>query len=378
MKKPYDLIYITHARIPTERAHGVQIAHTVESFAKSLPHVAFMLAKQPNPIKEGIGDYYGVDESSFETIKIPSIGIFRRSRIGYWIRSVSFSIVSSLYLLFHMPRILFSREPFPLLFFTLLPVTTVYEMHDFPESHHWFHKFLCRRVDFVIITNAWAYEQCVTRFRIPKAKMLVAPNGYDESIFVRDLDTASIKKEYGIPSDRPVVLYSGNLLEWKGVHILLEASKNFPDALFVIVGGSTESQEALKKKFSGQNIMWVSHVLQREVVRYLHMADILVLPNIPSIQHSEFATSPIKLFEYMAMGKPILASDLPSIRSIVSDNEVTFFVAGDVLDLTEKISHIILHTDEYAKKADHASQFVTAFTWDNRAKQIINFIYSKS
>ena len=98
------------------------------------------------------------------------------------------------------------------------------------------------------------------------------------------------------------------------------------------------------------------HQSQLNLLNYYKIANILILPMSGNQQHTKLYASPNKLFEYMGSGKPIIASNLPSIREILTDNETALlFNADDPIDLTEKINQLI-NDDLLAKKLSFNSK----------------------
>src|SRR5690606_26879499 len=126
---------------------------------------------------------------------------------------------------------------------------------------------------------------------------------------------------------RPVVVaYAGHLYPWKGVDVLIRALAAVPDVQGLIVGGHpAEADRARVEQLAGSlglasRITFTGHLPPSEVAPRLAAASMLVLPNTASAI-SERYTSPLKLFEYLAMGRPIVASDLPAIRAVLTDDQ---------------------------------------------------------
>ena len=121
-----------------------------------------------------------------------------------------------------------------------------------------------------------------------------------------------------------------------------------------------------------KNIIYKGFQKSLLVPLYLKAADILVIPTSKKYIIGAKYTSPLKLFEYMASKRPIIASDLPSIRNIVSEKEMFFFKPDNANDLSKKIE--ILLKDEAKQKnlTENAFKKVKKYTWKKRAEKIIN------
>ena len=107
---------------------------------------------------------------------------------------------------------------------------------------------------------------------------------------------------------------------------------------------------------------------------YLAAADVLVLPNSGKFKISRSHTSPLKLFEYMASNRPIIASDLPSLREILDETTATFFSADDPEDLAKRINEVLSHIEVTNGLTKKALQVVQKYSWANRGEAIINFM----
>ena len=100
-------------------------------------------------------------------------------------------------------------------------------------------------------------------------------------------------------------------------------------------------------------------------------ADVLVLPNKPMSRLSTHHTSPLKLFEYMAARRPIVASDLPSIREIVDDDSAVLVPACDPQELAGGLTRALNGGPEMAKLVAQARRKVARYSWDERAKHVL-------
>ena len=216
--------------------------------------------------------------------------------------------------------------------------------------------------------------------------MIVARNGFDPILFLLKASPETVRKKLHIPSNRPIVLYTGHLYDWKGVYILAETARSMPDVNFIFVGGTYYHRADFEKRYNDVlNIILVGQKPYQEIPLYLKAADILVLPNSAvSLNNPRFSvytrhdTSPIKLFEYMASGVPIVASDLPSIREILNEKNAVLVKPDSPEDLQRGIEKI-LNDKQLAKSIlEKALEDVKEYTWDKRAEKILGFINKKS
>ena len=174
----------------------------------------------------------------------------------------------------------------------------------------------------------------------------------------------------------PVVGYAGHLYAWKGVDVLLRALALVPGAKGLIVGGHEKEPDLARVKALAhqlgiaERVTFTGLVDPAKVPDHLAHCTILVLPNPASAISTRF-TSPLKLFEYMAARRPIVASDLPSIREVVRDNEQALLVApGSPEALAEAIKKLIEDRALAERLAHAAYSEGPKYTWARRAEKL--------
>ncbi len=174
----------------------------------------------------------------------------------------------------------------------------------------------------------------------------------------------------------PIVGYAGHLYAWKGVDVLLRALALAPEARGLIVGGHDKEPDLARVKALAQElgiadrVTFTGLVDPAQVPSHLSRAMILALPNPASAISTHF-TSPLKLFEYMAAGRPIVASDLPSIREVLKDNEQALLVeAGDAEALAAAIRRLIADRPLAERLARAAHAEAPKYTWARRAEKL--------
>jgi glycosyltransferase involved in cell wall biosynthesis len=185
-------------------------------------------------------------------------------------------------------------------------------------------------------------------------------------------------RRYVPPPDRtrPLVAYAGHLYPWKGVDILIEALARLPHVDAVIVGGHSQERDlqrvqALAGRHAlGSRITFTGLLPPPEVAAQLARAHVLALPNTATGM-SERYTSPLKLFEYLAAGRAIVASDLPAIREVVRHGEQAWLVPpGDAAALAAALDHLVSHPAIAAPMAERAFAHAAEFSWARRAARL--------
>src|SRR3989344_4224982 len=342
MKK---LVYIANARIPTEKAHGIQIMKMCEAFSAQVVDVELVLPRRLNRIKENPFDYYGV-KKNFKITKLPTIDFITLGlgQIGFFLETFIFLIASRIYLFF--------------------------------RSYDFLHKKTWRKAKAIFTLTSFLKNELI-KFGVSENKILILPDAVDLAKFDIKISKEEAREKLNLPQDKKIILYIGSfyLYDWKGTDVLLEAAKNFgEDFLFLLVGGSEKEISNLKSQVTNlKNIKFIGHKPYAEIPNYLKSADILVLPNKAGHKMSEKHTSPLKLFEYMASGRPIVASDLLSLREILTEQEAIFFKPDDPLDLALKIKEILVNQSLAEQISQNAREKVQNYTWQNRAHRALIF-----
>lgn len=176
------------------------------------------------------------------------------------------------------------------------------------------------------------------------------------------------------------IVYVGQLYPWKGAGTMVEALKELPGAELHLVGGSEERIRELKESAGrlgvSERVIFHGQVAPEQVRANLAEAAVAVLPLTRELIAASF-TSPLKLFEYMAAGVPIVASDVPSVREVLSDGVNALLVpADDPLALAGGIQKILHDPAMGDRLANRAAEDVLGYTWEKRAEKLIRFLRS--
>ncbi len=177
-------------------------------------------------------------------------------------------------------------------------------------------------------------------------------------------------------ADSAIVGYAGHLYAWKGVDVLLEALARVPGAQGLIVGGHAAEPDldrvkALARRLGiDSRVTFTGLVEPARVPELLQRARVLVLPN-PASAISTRYTSPLKLFEYLAAGRAIVASDLPSIREVVHDGVDALLVTPGDPDALARGIQRVLDDPALADRLSHAAaDLAPHYSWARRAERL--------
>ena len=173
----------------------------------------------------------------------------------------------------------------------------------------------------------------------------------------------------------PVVGYAGHLYPWKGVDLLIAALSMLPNVRGLIVGGHDAEPDLARLRHQASTmgvadrVRFTGFIPPGDVARHLAGADVLVLPN-PETEISRSYSSPLKLFEYMAAGKPIVASDLPAFREVLSSEDAVLVEPGSASALAAGIERVLGDRPLATRLAFNAFSAASNYSWSARAERL--------
>lgn len=305
----------------------------------------------------------------FSFLKLKAINRFVY-RFGYLVFSVIFSIRYA----FVNNAIYYSNEHLPLMISIILGKKCFFEVHDFPERKSFYYKYLFNSVKGLIVTNNWKKRCLIDDYNVPEKNILVVPNAIDlKKWTILDKNDSRQKLSINV-SDKKIILYTGQFYSWKGVDILAEAAKQI-DAIFYFIGGVGNDLKSFTNNYGYlKNVKIIGQRPFSEMPLWQASADVLVIPNSKKDLISSYFTSPMKLFEYLGAERPIVASNVSSIKEIVDESLVRFFNADEVDSLVDSINWTLNNYETACSMAKNGSVYVKQFSWENRTNKIIEFL----
>jgi len=370
MLKQTKLIYIANVRIPTEKAHGIQIMKMCEAFAVTDIEVELVVPTRINLIKSDPFEYFGV-RKNFTITRVCSLDWVRLGKFGFLVQSLSFAIVSFLYALKQQVNIIYSRDELPLFFLSFFKKNLFWETHT--AKRGFVVRMVLKKVKGIISITQGLKSFYTKNNNVSAEKILVAPDGVDLEQFSVSATKEECRKKLNLPQDKKIIMYTGHLYDWKGVHILAESAKLLKnEETIVFVGGVEEDINKFKETHGNiSNIRILGKKPHSEMPLYLKSADVLVLPNSAESDISRYYTSPLKLFEYMASGVPIVASGLPSICEVLSEKNAILVEPDNTQSLYSGIQKVFENTEFSAKIAKQARGDAGKYSWCGRARIVI-------
>jgi glycosyltransferase involved in cell wall biosynthesis len=360
---------------PGRHASRAQTAATAAALARAGHEVTLLLPQgkgDPTLTAGDLRDWFAV-EGDFRVIqrRSPWQGDFVL-RSAMWLRQV-----------FRDPAmreadILYSRIPamFGLGGFSPLPFA-IDHYRPWPEIYPFARRSIRRTarnrhcLGFLLHSNYSA--QAYLRSGVPAEKVLVAHNGFDP--VGEPLDKAAARTRLALPADRKIAVYAGRINAEKGLDIVLDLAERRPEVLFVLVGseGHGPIEQAAASRANVTIVPWAE---PSALAPWLFAADVLLIPpSSAPLQRFGTCVLPIKLFTYLAAGRPILAPDAPDTRELLANEETALLIEPDRPELAAAALDRLLGDDRLAGTlSSNALELAQGLSWDNRAQKIAAFL----
>ena len=386
------ILYLADIRFPLERANGIQSMETCHALASRGHEVTLIVRPDTHAPPRDPYEFYGLPRIPTLGIEVaPITGPAAARRVGY----LTFTIGRALGRARH--DLILTRDLGLASLLLRLPAAVraplVYEAHTIaadaaaarPQLLTGGEKASPAKLQrlasrdarvwrsaegYVTITGGLRTE--LERRFGPRSHVAVVPDGAREAA---GAEPCAAQPHSG--ERQPFTIgYAGHLYPWKGVELIVEAVAALLDTRALIIGGHGQEPDLARIKALALQLDCTSRITftglipPADVAAQLREADVLVLPNPRSVISSEF-TSPLKLFEYMAACRPIVASDLPALREVLRDEENALLVdPGNPQALVAAIARIKEDPALGERLARQAREDVRAFTWARRAERL--------
>lgn len=381
------LIYISPLRYPSEKAGSLFSLKSCEVFADEGVETELWIPRRRNNLTDRDPFEYSSVKRNFKIRRFLVIDVIGYIPWGFYVMSFTFAVSVLAYVLVlkltgkSKDYIYYSHEQIALYVVTFLSGKTVYEMHDFPSTN-FIYRIFFKRVGSVISTNTWKSERVSKLFNVSKDKIITVPNAVDLNDFSTQLSKDEARNALKLPLNGCLVGYVGALKTMgmeKGITVLIDSLNMMPENFrLYIIGGSKEDiayyKDYTQKRNIEDRIIFAGNVPHKDIDMHMKACDCLVAP-YPKTDHYSYYMSPMKIFEYMASGRPMIVTDLPSIRELVDERTAVFVPPGESKALASAVEKIVNNKElAYTLATNARIDAEEKYTWKRRARIILSKI----
>lgn len=241
-------------------------------------------------------------------------------------------------------------------------------------------RHIFRDADQVIVVSR-QLQEFVISCGVPPSRIQVLPNSVDPQRFAKARGDHSVRARHQLEG-KQVIGFVGSLKPWHGTETLLAAFRALhttaPNAHLLIVGdgpGRAQLENYAQMHDLNGAVTFTGNVPYDDIPRYITAMDIAVAPYIPS---ENFYYSPIKIFEYMAMGKPVVGGRIGQVEEVIANGETgVLFEPGNIAALQAALAQLVSDSPLCRRLGENARAWVeTERTWDNNARQVVQIAES--
>lgn len=366
MKNEIQCIYISRTSLPSNSANTVHLMKICEEFHKIFGDGFIALVGSKNDSTDNICNKYGTEKFNIEEICINKGKIY----------SYRFALSAVRYIRRHKIKKVITRDPLTALYAALMGIDVVLDLHGdlrhlCGRAYHMFKlKGIIQKNNFQFCSISQRLKDYyISNYSKLYKKIVVLPDGVTLDNF-KELTSDGV-----LNNDIPSVGYLGKFTTGKGIDTIINVAGKCPEYRFYMYGGTREEAEKETGLTAPYNIVFGGYIDNKRVPEIISNMDILLLPNKASQRCNgepigEF-TSPMKMFEYMASGRPIIASSIPVLREVLDEENCYFAKEDDISSWIDCLDYINNNRDEALVKSRRAKKAVEQYTWGKRAHQMV-------
>ena len=378
--------------MPSRSANSIHVARMCEGLV-SLGHDITLYINRSTPSKDGLKEiierYYGADLSNVKLVSFYS----RRWPVALNLR-IAVHAVYKYMLLFVKRRpldFIISRNLYGAYFLRRLArEKLIFETHQLETG---FRRYMQRKIiqTFDVTTVAISKELrriIVEYYRAEPHKVIVLPDAAPAGIHrlsqgQRRAMRLSLLTGVDLKYYSLVVGYFGHLYNGRGLEIVQALAQRHPDIAFFVYGGNEEQIALLKRQNNFSNLKVMGHIDPGHVLKIMGIMDVLLMPYQETVsiggKRNEDTVrwmSPMKMFEYMAVGVPIIASRLPVLEEVLRDgHNCLMAVPDDPNDWSACLDRLYNDSEIAERLASIAhTEYLSEYNWISRAKKMLRLV----
>ncbi len=365
------ILYISNSIIPSRTANSIHVMKMCQAMADNGHEVILIAPNQKKSYEKNIEDvyeYYGV-RKNFKIKKLLYPNIYGRS--------VLYTLSICLFLIFNKKfNLIYGRFLFGCYIAALLRNEVIFEAHDPIYERRNIELIIFTKLtksNFlkkIIVISEELKKIFLKKSFLANSRIQVAHDGADQ---VKNLN---YKIDLQGRKENFKVGYVGNLYSGKGIEVISSIyDKVENDIEFHIIGGKKKDIDFWKKKISSDNVFFYGFIPQAKLSEYINSLDICLLPNqinlfLKGVGNISSYTSPLKLFDYMAHQKAIIASDLPVIREVLNKENSILVKPHKSMEWISAIEKL-KNTNLRKLLSNKALSDSYTYTWNKRVSDII-------
>ena len=374
-----EVTYLSTAAIPSRTAHSMHVMKMCQAMVQE-GHGVDLIARRPGgsqSISHGeLLAHYGIRDE----FPIHLLGGVKS------LRGVDYDVRCALRTRRAKSSVAYSRNLRLAGLLSVLGRSVIYEAHDMPGgvAGPWYFSRMVRAGGLrgVVAISESLRDALLEKYRrsLAEDRVLVAHDGVDLERF-DDLPAGRQAKEaVAADPEKYMVGYAGHLYTGRGIDLILKLAKRFPEFDFLMVGGDPATVAERKEELAGtglSNVRYRGFVPNADLPNYLAACDVLLMPyqrrvSVSSGGDTASWMSPMKMFEYMASGRPILSSDLPVLREVLNDTNSVLCEPEDVGAWAAALRRLSGSEESAKQLASRARSDVQRYTWRRRVGQIFD------
>tara|TARA_B100000029_G_scaffold507430_1_gene592031 strand:+ start:13024 stop:14157 length:1134 start_codon:yes stop_codon:yes gene_type:complete len=373
-----NLTFWSDSVVPSISANSIQVMKMCDAFAK-LGHITTLHAKTPNPSeslsRSNLSDFYGIT-TNFKIINHSSHNSFRH--LDYDLK-VLVSVLKS------KTDLVYTRSLRGALLANSFGKKNILELHFLPTTP----------------TSIWILKKISNSNTLQKIivisnrlkELLLAKHPYLSAIHIEVFHDAVDIVRFSEPNiypdqqnvdlnlnpSRKTVMYVGHLYPGRGIDLIEQLAQELPEIDFIIIGGTERDvlhRQTKLIEIGISNLIYYGFIPNSKLHNYYQMADILIMPYQKQVSVSSGGNtvdwmSPMKTFEYMATGKPLISSDLPVLREVLNEDVAVLVEPDNVEQWKYSIENTLTNPRFANKIARNAREIAEYNTWEFRARNIL-------
>jgi len=368
------IAYLSSAAVPSNSAHSLQVMKMCQAMQQEGHAVTLILPRSGGESPPAdLARMYGV-EIRFEMLRVNLPPVLGRRGLAMALSGEAAR---------RSPEMVFTRGVDIAWAAAARGMRAIVELHALPSGWFgpWYLRMLARNQAVRIITISRPLEDRLRKGypALGNRPILIAADAVDLERFENTPAPERARAPLRLPENGFTAGYFGSLVAGRGVELMIELATHLPEISFLVFGGDAQSVDRWKRETTNwRNLRWMGHVPNADLPLCQAACDVLLMPyqtqvTIQGKGNTAEIMSPMKLYEYMAAGRPILASDLPALRVLLNEANSILLPPGAIDAWTAALEKIRRDKSLGGRLAAQARKDVQPHTWRNRVRTILEF-----